>query len=159
MLGITARGKGPVDAHFSIAMRHIHRYVLETESVVTRPTELCHELHYDAGVGNFSADLIDVHRNGSGLQCWSDFMAGSTLILDIIGRVSEVLYEKGRDSTFYARWFHYSGGSHILYLFGKGTSYLYGFAGSRSGCKKVHLGSDVGTASDDGRDCSSETGE
>lgn len=52
------------DGHFSIQMRHVQRYVHETQRDVSPLRELWKALHYNGGVVNSTAELVQLNRNG-----------------------------------------------------------------------------------------------
>ena len=57
----TQDGKGSVDAHFAVAMRHVMNHVNMGSNVIS-PMELCTALQSNGGVGNTVVSSFDLDR-------------------------------------------------------------------------------------------------
>lgn len=60
----TARGKGLLDAHFSIAMRQVQKFE-ETKGDVTTHEELVKALHHDGGIRKCAAESFCFSPDGT----------------------------------------------------------------------------------------------
>lgn len=54
----TARGNSSVDVHLSVAMRHVQRFVRETEAAIATPKDIWRALNYDGGIRNKTAEVL-----------------------------------------------------------------------------------------------------
>ena len=88
----TQRGKGLVDAHFEVSMRHVNRYVNEVGCNIVTPGDLVAALGYRDGLANSSTELIDVVRWNASLSEWK--AATTDGRLHTFGWINEFLYEQ-----------------------------------------------------------------
>lgn len=71
----TGRGKGPVKTHFSLEMRHVHRWVHESGKNVLKQRELWSTLHNGDGIITFTLDWVQIARDGPNIHHWRSAMA------------------------------------------------------------------------------------
>lgn len=69
-----------MDAHFAIAMRHVHRYVKETKGDVANTQKIARALHWDGGIANCTTELVSICRDGPNLEKWRQGAAGRHFI-------------------------------------------------------------------------------
>lgn len=119
----TARGKSLVDAHLTIAMIQVHRFVKETKLDVTTLEDLVRALHHGGGTSNCAVELVSVHRDGTTMEKWSQVLMGRHIMP--LRRVGKFVYGPFTDGVFPVQVFAYSGGAHVTCFFGE-KCFLYG---------------------------------
>ena len=99
-----------MDAHFTIAMKHVSMYVAQGNDVTT-PAGLVTALRGNGGLANSAAELVRINRDNASLKRWEQLHASGRNGLPWIGRNNEYVY--GRWSASGAKiavsLFRYSG--------------------------------------------------
>lgn len=92
----TARGKGLVDSHFSLAMGHVHRWIHESWKDLCTARELWSPLNSGEVILVYTTQLVQISLDGPCLHHWRSAMALRPRHLAKLGRVGEINYvEKG----------------------------------------------------------------
>lgn len=108
----THRGKGFVDAHLAVVMRHMNRSVNENGKDMAMPTDEISRLEWNGGIASSTAGLVNINRANVRTMAWVS--AKRNGYLACIGRVNEIAYEPTND-CFKARLYTYIG-SNLLYF-------------------------------------------
>lgn len=67
----TQRGKSLLDAHFTLAMRDVNKFVNDTTLNASTPCDLVTAMKHRDGVANTTVELTDIDRNNSCLIKWT----------------------------------------------------------------------------------------
>lgn len=106
----TARGKELVDAHFFVAVSHVHRWVRKSGNHLCTPRQLWAELHSCKSILNSRGELVTISCDGLHLGHWNSSMEANPRPLTKLGRVSEFFYGDTVDGTLPGTVYAYSGG-------------------------------------------------
>ena len=60
-------GKGPVDAHFAVCMRHIYSYMVQHSADFATPAQVVYALRSNGGVRNNTIELLYIKQNGKNM--------------------------------------------------------------------------------------------
>lgn len=105
----SARGKGLVNVHFSVAMHHVHRYVQSTGWDVCIPKALCSALEWEDRIVTSTAELVRISRVGPHIQPWLCSMAKKPRPKANLRRVVEVVYRPDGAENFSTSVYAYIG--------------------------------------------------
>lgn len=102
-------GKGPVDAHFAMAMRKVIRFCNENAGNVNIPSDILVAQGYGHGLASTAADWIAIRRDHPCLQLWKEALPNKSR--EQLGRMSDIVNKEIAEVVLMATTYEYSSGT------------------------------------------------
>ena len=110
-------GKGPVEAHFDVSMRHIYSYMVQHSADCATPAQVVYAPRSNGGVRNSAVALLHIKPNGKNTRKWADGKHNNRM--KSLGHVMEIQHDRVSNGTVQVVVYEQSGFGEAYYVLGQ----------------------------------------